>query len=142
MNVKQRATENLKEMDDYIPMLIGYLDYLQYEITDGQDKYFSGNEEFSEKFKAFYSDNLYTLPSIRRKLQTCEKSDVYFLVAQMERNHGQIAELKNVMAMFSFIKVLCENITNKTDEEAESARDLFEQINTMFKTITLNCPLI
>lgn len=142
MNVKERATENLKEMDDYIPMLIGYLDYLQYEITDGQEKYFSGNEEFSEKFKAFYSDNLYTLPSIRRKLQTCEKSEVYFLVAQMERNHEQITELKNVLAMFSFVKVMFENIANKTDDEAENLKDLFEQINTVFKTVTLNCPLI
>jgi hypothetical protein len=142
MNVKERATENLKGMDDYIPMLAGYLDYLQYEISDGQDRYFSGNEDFAEKFKEFYGKNLYTLPSIRRKLETCEKSEVTAIFAQMERNHEQITELKNVLAMFSFIKVMCENIANKTEEEAENLKDLFEQINTVLKTVTANCPLI
>ncbi len=32
MTIKERAKEILKERDDYMPMLIGYLDYLLFSL--------------------------------------------------------------------------------------------------------------
>ncbi len=142
MTIKERAKKILREQDDFTPVLMCYLDYLQFEVIDGQDKHLSENKEVAERFKDFYSKNLYTLPSIRRKIEVCKKSEIPGILAQMQRNYEQINELKNVLSIFSFVGVLCENIANKTEEDSESLRDFFEQINAIYKTIPLNCPLI
>ena len=48
MTIKERAKKILREQDDFTPVLMCYLDYLQFEVIDGQDKHLSENKEVAK----------------------------------------------------------------------------------------------